>query len=93
MSIGNLIVTVANIFLYALLARVIIDYVRMFKRDWRPRGLVLTFVESVYTVTDPPMRFVGRFVPPLRLGGVSIDLSFIVLFMSVRFISGLVYAL
>ena len=26
------------------------------------------------------MNFVRRFVPPLRLGGVSIDLSFIVLF-------------
>lgn len=48
------------------------------------------FVESIYSVTDPPMRFVGRYVPPLRLGGVSIDLSFIVLFMVVRFFSGLV---
>ena len=93
MSIGHLIVTLCNIFLYALLARVIIDYVRMFKRDWQPRGFVLMFVSSVYTVTDPPMRFVGRYVPPLRLGGISIDLSFIVLFMVVRFISALVYNL
>lgn len=93
MSISHLIVTVANIFLYALLARVILDYVRMFKPNWRPRGLMLPFVESIYSVTDPPMRFVGRYVPPLRLGGVSIDLSFIVLFMSVRFLTGLVYAL
>lgn len=93
MSIGNLIVTLANIFLYALLARVILDYVRMFRPQWRPRGLLLPLVESIYSVTDPPMRFVGRYVPPLRLGGVSIDLSFIVLFMSVRFLSGLVYAL
>lgn len=93
MSIGHLIVTVCNIFLYALLARVIIDYVRIFKRDWQPRGLMMTFVGSIYSITDPPMRFVGRYVPPLRLGGVSIDLSFIVLFMVVRFISALVYNL
>ena len=93
MSIGQLIVTLANIFLYALLARVILDYVRMFKPQWRPRGLLLPLVESIYSVTDPPMRFVGRYVPPLRLGGVSIDLSFIVLFMSVRFLTGLIYAL
>lgn len=90
MSIANLIVTLANIFLYALLARVIIDYVRMFKGEWQPRGIVLMFVESVYSITDPPMRFVGRYVPPLRLGGVSIDLSFIVLFMAVRFLTGLI---
>ena len=93
MNISNLIVTLLNIFLYALLARVILDYVRMFKPNWRPRGLLLPLVESVYSVTDPPMRFVGRYVPPLRLGGVSIDLSFIVLFMSVRFLTGLIYAL
>jgi YggT family protein len=29
------------------------------------------------------MKFVGRFVPPLRLGGVAIDLSFIVLFIAI----------
>ena len=90
MSLANLVLTLANIFLYALLARVVIDYIRIFKRDWQPRGLILVFVESVYSVTDPPMRFVGRFVPPLRLGGVSIDLSFIVLFMVVRFLTGLI---
>lgn len=90
MSISNLILTLANIFLYALLARVIFDYIRMFRPQWQPRGLILMFVESIYSVTDPPMRFVGRYVPPLRLGGVSIDLSFIVLFMVVRFFSGLV---
>lgn len=93
MNIGHLIVTVANIFLYALLARVVIDYIRIFKRDWRPKGVVLVFVESVYSVTDPPMRFVGKYVPPLRVGGMSIDLAFIVLFLAVRFISGLVYNL
>ena len=90
MSISSLILTLANIFLYALLARVIFDYIRMFRPQWQPRGFILMFVESIYSVTDPPMRFVGRYVPPLRLGGVSIDLSFIVLFMVVRFFSGLV---
>jgi YggT family protein len=29
------------------------------------------------------MKFVGRFVPPLRLGGVAIDLSFIVLLIGI----------
>jgi YggT family protein len=30
------------------------------------------------------MRFVQRFVPPLRLGGVALDLSFIVLLIAIN---------
>lgn len=87
MRIGHLIVTVLDLFLYALLARLILDYVRIFARTWRPRGFALYFVEMVYSITDPPMRFIARFVPPLRIGGVSIDLSYIILFMVVQFLT------
>jgi YggT family protein len=31
--------------------------------------------EVVYTVTDPPLKFIRRFVRPVRLGGVAIDFS------------------
>jgi YggT family protein len=47
-------------------------------------------VELVYSITDKPMRFVGRYIPPLRLGAVSLDLSFIVLFFGVQLLMGLV---
>jgi YggT family protein len=30
------------------------------------------------------MKFVQRFIPPLRLGGVAIDLSFIVLLIAIN---------
>ena len=77
MRIGTLLADVLQLFLFALLARLILDYVRMFARNWRPKGLVLILVELVYSITDKPMRFVGRYIPPLRLGTVSLDLSFI----------------
>lgn len=93
MGIGSLLLTLLNLFLYALFARLILDYVRIFARTWRPRGIVLYFVDAVYGITDPPMKFVSRFVPPLRIGAVSLDLSFIVIFMVVRFLSGLVLSL
>lgn len=86
MRISNLLATVLEYFIYLLIARVIVDYIRIFKRDWRPRGVILVIVESIYSITDPPMRFLARYIPPLRLGGVSLDLSFIVLFMAVRFL-------
>ena len=93
LNVGSLLASVLNIFLFALLGRLILDYVQMFSRTWRPKGIILYFVEAIYTVTDPPMKFVGRFVPPLRLGAISLDMSFIVLFFGtqllIRLLSGL----
>jgi len=63
-----------------LLLRVIISYVMMFNRNFRPTGLVAASLEVAYTVTDPPLRLLRRLIPPLRLGRLPIDLSFIVLF-------------
>jgi YggT family protein len=57
----------------------------MFARNWRPNAFLLAIFEVVYSITDRPMRFVQRFVPPLRLGGVAIDLSFIVLLIAINF--------
>lgn len=55
----------------------------IFARDWQPRGVVLLIVEGVFAVTDPPLRLLRRFIP-LRVGGASIDLAFIVLFLLVQ---------
>lgn len=65
-----------------LFLRLIMSYVMMFARNFRPSGLVAAALELAYSVTDPPLRALRRFIPPLRLGSVSIDLSFIVLLIS-----------
>jgi len=93
LSIGSVLATILQVFLFALLGRLIFDYVQMFSRTWRPKGLVLYLVEAIYTITDKPMEFVGRFVPPLRLGAVSLDMSFIVLFFGTQLLMGLVSGL
>jgi YggT family protein len=82
--ITNLLLTALRLFTYALFIRLIIDYVRIFARNWRPNSFLIAFFEFIYAITDPPMKFVGKFVPPLRLGGVSLDLSFVVVFMAIR---------
>lgn len=61
-----------------MIGRLVIDYVQIFSRTWTPTGGMLVFVEAVYSLTDPPLNFFRRFIPPLRLGAVSLDLSFIV---------------
>jgi YggT family protein len=93
LSVGSLLASILQIFLFALLGRLIFDYVQMFSRTWRPKGPILYLVEAIYTVTDKPMKLVGRFVPPLRLGAVSLDMSFIVLFFSTQLLMGLVRGL
>jgi YggT family protein len=91
--IGTILVLVLQIFLFALLGRLILDYVRIFARNWRPSGISLYFVEAVYSITEKPMSFVRRFIPPLRVGAVSLDLSFIVLFFAIQLLIPIVGSL
>lgn len=65
-----------------LFVRLIMDYVMMFARNYRPTGAVAAALELAYTATDPPLKALRRVIPPLRLGQVSLDLSFIVLFIA-----------
>jgi YggT family protein len=70
-----------TIYLVILIGRMIFGWVQVFAREWRPKGIVLVLAEAIYTVTDPPLKFLRRFIPPLRLGMVAMDLSFMVLFI------------
>jgi YggT family protein len=81
--VASVLYTILWVFWILLLVRLVVDYVQMFARSWSPHGPVLLVLEVVYTITDPPIRFVRRFVPPLRLGSVAIDTSFIIVFVVV----------
>jgi YggT family protein len=86
-AVGSFLVFVLQIFFFLLIARLVLDYVQMFARSWRPRGIVLVIAEIVYTITDPPLRALRKVIPPLRLGGISLDLSFLVLIVIVQILS------
>lgn len=92
-AISGILSSILQLFLLALFARLILDYVRMFSRSWTPKGIVLLFAEFVYAVTDPVMKIARKFIPPLRLGPVALDLSFIVVFIGVQLLSRLVSSL
>lgn len=76
--------TVLDVFFVLLIARLVFDWIQVFARQWTPRGVVLVVAEAVYTVTDPPIKVVRRVVPPLRLGGVGIDLAFLIVALAVQ---------
>ena len=65
---------ILSVFLLLLIGRLILSWVQAFARDWRPRGAVLVIAEVVFTATDPPLRFLRRYIPTLRLGTVALDL-------------------
>ena len=70
-------------FLIVLIFRLVMDYVFQFARSWQPGKAMVVVLEATYTVTDPPLKLLRRFIPPLRLGGVALDLSFFVLMIIV----------
>jgi YggT family protein len=78
------------VFLILLVFRLIMEYVFMFARSYRPAGAVAIGLELCYTVTDPPLKALRRVIPPLRIGRVSLDLSFIVLFFAVQILMNVV---
>lgn len=91
--VSDILVAVLSIYLILLIGRMIFDAVQAFARSWHPRGVVLVLAEATYTATDPPLKFLRRFIPPLRLGTVAFDLSFTVLFIVVLVMIQIVSAL
>jgi len=71
------------IYLLILIGRMIFTWIQTFSRSWTPTGVVLVIAETVFTLTDPPLRFLRRYIRPLRIGSVALDLSFMVLFFAV----------
>ena len=77
--VTQVIVDALRFYLLILFVRVVFDWVFVLNRSWRPSGPLVIVLEIVYSVTDPPLRLLRRFIPSLRLGTFSPDLAFIVL--------------
>ena len=69
------------VFYLMVVARLIAETTRSFARSWRPAGVTAIGLEVVYSITDPPMKLLRRLIPPLRVGGISLDMSVFVLFI------------
>jgi YggT family protein len=82
-TVLSVLIIILQLFVFVLLARVILEMVQSFSRSWRPTGFVLVIAEIVYTITDPPLSFLRRFIKPVRLGSIALDLSVLVLFFGV----------
>ncbi|MFC7502087.1 YggT family protein [Nocardioides sp. CPCC 206347] len=64
-------------FIAFLWVRFMTDWVQVFARTWEPRGPVLVFLETAYSVTDPPINALRKVIKPIRIGNFALDISFI----------------
>jgi len=75
--IGQILYGLIWTFILLMLVRFVVDWIQVFARSWHPRGPVLVALEIVYSITDPPIRAFRRVFKPVRIGSVSLDLSFL----------------
>ncbi|MCL1838317.1 MAG: YggT family protein [Propionibacteriaceae bacterium] len=87
--LGIIVGRLISAYVFILAIRALISFIPLFRRGWTPRGFVLVIVEIIYTITDPPLKLLRKFIPPLRLGELQLDLAFIVLWLSLVIIGPL----
>ena len=73
------------IYTIALVARAVLTW---FPLD--PDGAMAAIAGFLFVITDPVLAPLRRALPPLRIGSVAIDLSFIVVLIGLRILYGIV---
>lgn len=74
--------TLLGLYFYVLLAHVIFSWVP------RPPEPIVPFVLGVRKLVEPVAAPIRRVLPPLRIGGIALDLSILVLFVGVSILQG-----
>ncbi len=88
-AVANVLYFLLLVFLLLLIFRLVMEYVFQLARSYRPDGFVAIALEMAYSVTDPPLKALRRILPPLRIGSISLDLAFLVLFAVVYILMGI----
>jgi YggT family protein len=79
---GQTLYIILLVFIGLLWIRFIVDWVQVFARQWTPHGPLLVALEGVYSATDPPIVALRKVIPPLRIGSVALDLSFLLVMVA-----------
>lgn len=94
-TVGSLLLWLLQIYVWLLMGRMVISWVPVVAPQWRPKGFVASIFEVIYTLTDPPIKAFRKVIPPLNLGGISLDLAFmavlVLVFVLQRVVVGLFF--
>lgn len=80
----GILAVLTHLYVLLLWVRFFVDLARGVARDWKPSGGLLVALGLLITVTDPPIRFFRRFVPPIRLGQIQLEFG---IFLSIAVFS------
>jgi YggT family protein len=69
------------LFWLLLIARIVVEFIRSFSRDWHPRGVTVVILEVIMSITDPPVKLLRRIIPQLTIGAVRLDFSIMILLL------------
>lgn len=93
-EVGVILFAVISLYQIVLVARIVIEMIQSFAREFRPPRWFYVVAEPLFVLTDPPVKLLRRFIPPLRGGGVALDVSVLVLFLilaMLRMLVGLIF--
>lgn len=91
--LGAVLYWALTVYFYVLLIRFFLDLVIGINRSFRPKGLILVLSEITFTLTDPPLNFLRRFIKPIRVGSLALDFGWTILLILVSFLRGLAFNL
>jgi YggT family protein len=84
---------VLQLYFYALIGRLVLDLLMSVNPSFKPKGLLLPLAEIIFTLTDPPLKFLRQFIKPVQFGGISLDFAWTIVVLAVVFARGLVQGL
>ncbi|MBT1161112.1 MULTISPECIES: YggT family protein [Bifidobacterium] len=73
---------VIDVYIAILFIRMILDWVTVLSPRWRPTGILYSLIDVIYRLTEPPLRWLRRYIRPIPMGAVYLDVSFIVLYFA-----------
>lgn len=71
---------IIDAYITVLFVRMILDWVSVLAPRWYPKGVVASLINVVYQLTEPPLRWLRRYIRPIPMGPIAMDVSFIVLY-------------
>ncbi|MEQ6116098.1 YggT family protein [Bifidobacterium bifidum] len=71
---------IIDAYITVLFVRMILDWVSVLAPRWYPKGVVASLINVIYQLTEPPLRWLRRYIRPIPMGPIAMDVSFIVLY-------------
>jgi YggT family protein len=84
---------ILQIYFYVLVGRLLLDLLISVNPSFRPKGILLPISEIIFTLTDPPLKYIRRFIKPIRFGAIALDFGWTLLVLAILLVQRVVVGL